>query len=199
MKKKIINIIGYLVILSIGLTIGKLLNWGYFELSKEVSIVDALTLFVTIGVAIYIAKILEKEVQDVRIEKELYIAKITEIESMLKVFEILVEEKDSSYNKINNRINSCRMKKGSIFNTIKENLKQVKTKNFDKFEKEITDGINSLKRLLTETPAIAEKDPAILVKKDIVTYSSNRIIEINTEINSISENLFKIKVRINNL
>ena len=199
MKKKIINIIGYLVILSIGMTIGKLLNWGYFELSKEVNIVDALILFVTIGVAIYIAKILEKEVQDVRIEKELYIAKITEIESILKDFEILVEEKDSSYNKINNRINSCRMKKGSIFNTIKENLKQVKTKDFDNFEKEITDGINSLKRLLTETPAVAEENPAISVKKDIVTYSSNRIIEINTEINSISENLFKIKVRINNL
>ena len=199
MKKKIINIIGYLVILSIGMTIGKLLNWGYFELSKEVNIVDALTLFVTIGVAIYIAKILEKEVQDVRIEKELYIAKITEIESILKDFEILVEEKDSSYNKINNRINSCRMKKGSIFNTIKENLKQVKTKDFDNFEKGITDGINSLKRLLTETPAVAEENPAISVKKDIVTYSSNRIIEINTEINSISDNLFKIKVRINNL
>jgi hypothetical protein len=199
MKRKIINIIGCLVVFSIGITIGKLFNWGYFELSKEVNIIDALTLFVTIGVAIYVAKILEKEVQDVRIEKELYIAKITEIESILKDFEILVEEKDSSYNKINNRINSCRMKKGSIFNTIKENLKQIKTKDFDSFEKEITDGINSLKRLLTETPAVKETNPAISVKKDIVTYSPNRIIEINTEINSISENLFKIKVRINNL
>ena len=199
MKKKIISTIVYVLVLSIGITIGKLLNWGYFELSKEVSIIDALTLFVTIGVAIYVAKILEKEVQDVRIEKELYIAKITEIESILKDFEILVEEKDSSYNRINNRINSCRMKKGSIFNTIKEKFRQVKTKDFDRSEKEITDGINSLKRLLTETPAVKETNPAISVKKDIVTYSPNRIIEIYTEINFINENLFKMKVRINNL
>jgi hypothetical protein len=199
MKKKIISVIGGFVLFSIGMTLGKLLNWGYFELDKGISIIDALSLFVTIGVAIYVAKILEKEVQDVRIEKELCIAKITEIESMLKDFEILVEEKGSSYNKINNRINSCRMKKGNIFNAIKENLKQVKNIDFDSFEKEITDGINSLKRLLTETPAVKESNPAISVKKDIVTYSPNRIIEINTEINSISEVLFKIKVRINNL
>jgi hypothetical protein len=199
MKTKIINIVWYIVIFSIGITIGKLFNWGYFELSKEVSIIDALTLFATIGVAIYVVKILEKEVQDVRIEKELYIAKIVEVESIVKDFEILVEEKGSSYNKINNRINSCRMKKGRIFNTIKENLKQIKNKDFDGFEKEITNGINSLKRLLTETPAVKESNPAISVKKDIVSYSPNRIIEINTEINSISDNLFKVKVRIFNL
>jgi hypothetical protein len=197
MKKKTINIICYLVVFSIGITVGKLLNWGYFELSKEVSIIEALTLFVTIGVAIYVAKILEKEVQDVRIEKELYIAKITEIESITKDFETLIEEKNSSYNKINNRINSCRMKKGSIFNAIRKNLRQIR--DIDNFEREITDGINSLKRLLTETPVVSESNPAISVKKDVVIYSPNRIIEINTEINSISENLFKIKVRINNL
>jgi hypothetical protein len=199
MKKKIINVIGVLVIFSIGMTFGKLLNWGYFELDKGISIIDALSLFVTIGVAIYVAKILEKEVQDVRIEKELYLAKITELESLLSGFESLIEEQNIANNKIISRIHSCRIKKNSIFCNIKHNFKQVKATEFNEVENEITNKLNSLKRLLTETPAVQSKTPELSIKKGLATFSPNRIIEIDTEINSINECLFKMKVRINNL
>jgi hypothetical protein len=199
MKKKIAkyHILGTIVIFSIGVTIGKLLNWGYFELVKEISIIDALTLFITIGLAIYVAKILEKEVQDVRIEKELYMAKITELEGILNNFETLIEEKEVIYSKINNRIHSCRIKKNSIFDSIKDSLKQIEISDIDSFEREITDKINSLKRLLTETPAVPSKTPELSVKRGIANYSTNRAIEICTEINAINENLFKMKVKIN--
>jgi hypothetical protein len=55
--------------------------------------------------------------------------------------------------------------KDKILKRLAKNLKQVKNKDFDSFEKEITDGINSLKRLLTETPAVKETNPVISVKK----------------------------------
>ncbi|MDY9918552.1 hypothetical protein SAMN05216331_1344 [Porphyromonadaceae bacterium KH3R12] len=199
MRKKVINTIVFIVVFSIGITFGKLLNWGYFELSKEISVVDSLSLFITIGLAIYITKILEKEVQDIRIEKELYIAKITELEESLKSFDVLIEEHEIIYNKITNRIHSCRIKKNSIFGNIKDSLKQIKTSDIDLLEKEITDKINSLKRLLTETSAVPDKIPELSVKKGIATFSVSRIIEISTEINAINESLFKMKVRINNL
>ena len=54
---------------------GECIDYGYFVLSKEVSIIDAFSLFATIGCAIYIARILEKEVQDKRVEKDLYLKK----------------------------------------------------------------------------------------------------------------------------
>lgn len=73
-KNKIINIIIYIIIFSIGCCCGKLIDWGYFVLNKEISIIDAISLFLTIGCAIYISKVLEKEVQDVRIEKEMFIS-----------------------------------------------------------------------------------------------------------------------------
>jgi hypothetical protein len=198
-KGTIIKYVIYLVVLSIGVIFGKLSNWGYFELVKEISIIEALTLFVTIGLAIYVAKIVEKEVQNDRIEKELYIAKITELEQLLNDFETLLEEKEIIYNKINNRIHSCRIKKNSIFGNIKGNLKQLRTNDIDLFEKEITNKINSLKRLLTETSAVPSTTPELSVKKGIANFSANRMIEIYTEINAINENLFKMKVRINNL
>ena len=200
MKKGIvIKSVIYIVIFSIGITIGKLLDWGYFELVKEISIIEALTLFITIGLAVYVAKILEKEVQDVRIEKELYITKIAELEGILNDFEVLLEEKEIIYSKINSRIHSCRIKKNSIFGNIKDNLKQLRTNDVNSFETEITEKINSLKRLLTETPAVPSTKPELSVKKGIASYSANRMIEIYTEINAINENLFKIKVQINSL
>jgi hypothetical protein len=198
-KETIIKYIICFVVFSIGVILGKLSNWGYFELVKEISIIEALTLFVTIGLAIYVAKIVEKEVQNDRIEKELYIAKITELERLLNDFESLLEEKEIIYNKINSRIHSCRIKKNSIFGNIKDNLKQLKISDIDLFEKEITNKINSLKRLLTETSAVPSTTPELSVKKGIASFSTNRMIEICTEINAINENLFKMKVRINNL
>lgn len=59
-KNKIINIIIYIIIFSIGCCCGKLIDWGYFVLNKEISIIDAISLFLTIGCAIYISKVLEK-------------------------------------------------------------------------------------------------------------------------------------------
>lgn len=82
-KNKIINIIIYIIIFSIGCCCGKLIDWGYFVLNKEISIIDAISLFLTIGCAIYISKVLEKEVQDVRIEKEMFISQVENTESPL--------------------------------------------------------------------------------------------------------------------
>lgn len=82
-KNKIINIIIYIIIFSIGCCCGKLIDWGYFVLNKEISIIDAISLFLTIGCAIYISKVLEKEVQDVRIEKEMFISQVGNTESPL--------------------------------------------------------------------------------------------------------------------
>ena len=71
-SKKILHkaLIG-IAIFGAGMTLGKLFDWGYFTLSSEISISDALTMFITIGVAIYIANVLERDIQDNRNEKDL--------------------------------------------------------------------------------------------------------------------------------
>lgn len=199
MKKKIINAIIVILIFSVGATFGKLLNWGYFEISKELSIIDALTLFTTLGVAIYITRTLEKEVQDGRIEKELFISKISEIEIILDRIEDLVEDKDCSYNKINTRIHSCRKIKNGIFESIDDNFNKSVSAKLKAFEPSISLGLNSLKRLLTETPIAQTDTPEITLSNGLANYSLNRVLEINLEINTIKEKTFKLKVNINNL
>lgn len=199
MKKKIINILTILIIFSIGAVFGELLDWGYFELSKEISVIDALSLFTTLGVAIYITKTLEKEVNDSRIEKDLFLAKIAEIELTLDRIEDIVEEKDCSYNKVNNRIHSCRKIKNVIFQSIGDTFSQKTSSKLNVFESDISSGLNSLKRLLTETPISDSETPQIALENGCANYSLNRLLEIDVVINSIKENLFRLKVKINSL
>lgn len=199
MKRRITNIIIVILTFSIGATFGKLINWGYFELSKDISVVDALTLFVTIGAAIYITKIVEEEVQESRIEKDLFISKICELEANLKIIEDLIEEKNGIFNKINSRFHKCRLVKKSIFESINGNFKKDTSKSIEDFERRTTIILNSLKRLLTDTPINITSSSDITLLNGLVNYSSNRILEINIEINSLLEELFKLKVRLNHL
>ena len=53
-------VITTILVFCIGVSLGKLLNWGYFIIDKNLSIIDALNFFATIGVAIYVAAIIEK-------------------------------------------------------------------------------------------------------------------------------------------
>jgi len=199
MKKKVINVLVYVIIFSIGAIANELFDWGYFELSKEIKIIEALTLFATLGVGIYITKSLEKEVHDNRTEKDLYLTKISEIELTLDRIEEIVEEKNCSYNKINNRIHSCRKIKNAIFKSINENFTKKKATRLNGFESEITTDLNSLKRLLTETPIAQSGKPEITLKGGLANYTLERILEIDQSINSVKDKLFRLKVTINSL
>lgn len=101
-------------------------NWwdiGTIELETKINVLDALSLVATIVVGIYIAKILEKEVQDKRIEKDLYISKINSVEYILNTIESLIESsKDTEiqYGRIVNMMHRCRIKKSDVFNTLEK-------------------------------------------------------------------------------
>ena len=82
-KRRIIDPIVCCAILFLGWLIGN--KWQCLECKLDLTfnIVDVITLIITIAMGIYIAWILEKEVQDRRIEKDMYLAKIGAIEVIL--------------------------------------------------------------------------------------------------------------------
>ena len=202
MKKNAIKIICCFVIFSVVvILVEMLLNCEFFELSSQISIIDVfslLTTIVAICVAIYVADKLEKDVQNDQIEKELYLAKITEVEQLLKELETQIENGRITYGKIVNRVHLCRIKKNHIFNNINNN-KRFKVEKITVFEKSVSIDMSSLKRLLTETSIHQEGNHDVSIKRDIVTYSDKRIIEIFTKINTINENFFNMKILINYL
>jgi hypothetical protein len=195
-KKKASNTVVIFIIFCIGVTFGKLFDWGYFVLTKEISIIDALSLFITIILAIYITKILEKEVQENRIKKDLYINKISDIEDSLKDLEQIIKGDDILYNTITNQIHFCRIKKNSVFNSILSDS-TIDDESLQSLNREVSSYLQSLKNLSTNTPLTQQLNPDILVENGKVIYTQRRIIEINSLINSINEKLFEVKIRIN--
>ena len=175
----------------IGVTIGRLVDWGYFELSKEVSVVDALNIFITIGLTLYIASVLEKRLKSEQFKSDLYVAKINEIECQIKQIEELLLDNSIEYQKINTRVHVIALAKNSLMQSlygfqmgieaIKEIDSSLKTKH------------KEFKMLLTDRP-IDKQDKSVIVKNNIVTYSSDRIAEIIAISYSIKEDFFRLKV-----
>lgn len=187
-----------ILIFSIGLTIGKLFDWGYFELSKDISLIDAITLFVTIGLGLYITNILEKEVQNSRIQKDLYISKLGEIEEILSKIEDIVEENKPSYYKIVNKIHICGIKRNSIKIAIEESEIQV-DKRLNDIDNCIRIRIRSLKKLLTQVSDNTQNDEQgdVFIEENIVYYSVARITEIHTQSHLLKDDILQLKILLN--
>ena len=61
----------YLVLLVLGVLIGKFYDIAYFEISRSIDLVNLLSIVVTIGLAIIITVHFDKRKSDNRIEKDL--------------------------------------------------------------------------------------------------------------------------------
>lgn len=197
-KRNIAKYILWITIFSVGVCFGKFLNWGYFVLSKEISIIDAISLFVTVGCAIFIAKVLEKEVQDDRIEKDLFLNQINQLETFLAEIEKGIESSGTLYVSIVNSYSNANKTRYKFFKRIDEHCIHLsKNPTLKKTGKSLDISFKSLKPLLTETPVIQTETPDIIVKSGKIRYSESRLTEIKNEITNIYDNLFKIKIIIN--
>lgn len=198
MSKKASKILWGIIIFSIGICIGECIDYGYFELSKEVSIIEALSFFSTVGCAIYIAKILEKEVQDKRVEKDLYLKKIEQIEELLTAIEDAIDEEQPSYNRIVSLYSKCNIKRHKLISNLKSQTSQFKNVDISTQEETMSLRFRLLKPLLTET-SIKQKGKAdVVISKSKVKYSEERKVEISKEINILYDDFFMIKLAINN-
>lgn len=191
MKKKINNQwFVYFAIFGIGVTIGDCINWGYFELDKSISIIDALTLFITVGITLYIATILDRKFKNEQQESDLIVEQISDVSALLKEIDALIR-KESSYNEVNLKIHCIGLVKQTLF----EFMKRSNDKNsVDFFEKIFKEKQKKVKDLLTNTPIDKNDLSKISMKKGVVKYTDERIIEIITEIYSFRTELFKLKL-----
>ena len=61
--------------------------WVFFELDWSVEVMDIITLITEVGLAIFVAIIIEKSIQDTRIEKDFYIKEIDNVADLLSEIE----------------------------------------------------------------------------------------------------------------
>ena len=145
------------IILLLGIAIGIPFNIDGFSFSLKIELFDIISLIASIFLAIYVVSALERRVQDDRIEKELHIEQINQIEHILNELENLLLCENVTYNNINSRISKIRIKKNNIFRAFNECLSKKSHSLIDTTNK-ISQRIDTLKRLLTDTSVNKRND-----------------------------------------
>ena len=200
-KRTIIEIVVGVLLFIGGFLIKSWIEVG-IKFDGEVNILDAITLIVTIILGIYIAKILEKEVQDKRIEKDMYLAKIGEIENFIQEIEKLINNlhgSSISYKQIVNMEHRCRRKRNSIFQYIMGKANGKMQKQLSEYDNKLKTDFKDLRQMLTQTSACDEAPKDVIVENDVVQYSLSRTSEILSTIESVENELLEVRVIINNL
>lgn len=201
-KRTIVEIIIGCVILLVGWILGN--KWQCIECTLDLTfnIVDVITLIVTIAMGIYIAWILEKEVQDNRIEKDMYLTKIGVIEGILDELDGMFHScngQSIDYKKVVSLEHRIRTKKNSIFKYILNNSHGKINKELTKYDELLKTDFKDLRNFLTQT-SVSESEPKdIEITDNKANYSSERTTNVLSSINSIDNKLLEIKVLVNKM
>lgn len=190
-KPLLFSIIGIII----GFVLAKVSLLGDLVISPEIPVFDIVTLVVTVILAIYVAQILERDVQNNQVSKQMYIAKIEQNESTLSSLNDYLGQDTILLSKINNILHRYRTTQNTIHTALKEKNKKGK---FGSDCSSIESEAKELKRLLTMTPIDNSDQSNITIRDGVIIYSNNRITEITTCLYRIDNLLFELKHKINN-
>lgn len=179
-----------------GIAIGLPFSICNVSITWKIELFDIISLIITILLAIYVATSLERRVQDDRIEKELHIEQIRQIEQIIGEIENILRGEVINHNAIVSRISKVRIKKNNVFQALEECLPD-KFSSFKEKTDNITQTIDSLKRLLTDTSVDNKTD--VVMKKGILTYSPTRLSDINNAICGLENELYRLKISLNRI
>lgn len=181
-----------------GIVVGKLFDFKYFKVDSYINVVDVISVAVTMFAAYIVTKVLDKEKQDNRTEKDLIIKRTEDIYQLIddsnnKVITgaIKYQEAASHFKRINVSLN-C----------IYRIMLNTRIETNDQLKKDILGNTKKLRNLLTDTPKISETDIQNSnlpneVKDSIVHLTQNRIVEIETEYDKLRDNILLLQLTIN--
>lgn len=201
-KRTYIEIASGIFLLIIGWVIGNQWQITECKLDLTFNIVDLFTLVVTIVMGTYIAWILEKEVQDKRIEKDMYLAKIGSIEEILDELGNMFQSNNGQsidYKKVVGLEHRIKMKKDSIFKYILENLHGKIHQEIKKGDEQLRCNFKDLRNLLTQTNAEETGPKDIEIIDNQANYSAERTSCVLNTLNIIDNKLLEIKVLVNKI
>lgn len=175
------------------------LDFGYF-LSKEVSIqfdpLNLVTLFVTILLAIYVARELNKKNEQERVEKDLIIDDIKNFKTnLVSDVKKIIDSEKTNYIQVVSKLKTQRMHLNSILKLIRDyNLLE----NEDLLNK-LDDKIRDIRDLLTETPVVAavNQAPEIIIVNGEITLGSIQREKIDTALNEMGNLIFVLVFEVN--
>lgn len=184
-------------LIALGWVLGQYIeNIAFFTYSYEISLIDVISLIVTAFMAWYVSRILEKNIQDKRTEKDLILSKIDEVDQAINSL-ILLNSSEStvSYVKVVHILTKSRKWSVRFWNIIDQKYKGLSNKEKDNY----TSMLNKMREvnvLCTYTPPTGV-DENILIVDGEITYSNARKYEIDIKLESIRDDLIDFKMKVN--
>jgi hypothetical protein len=181
-----------------GITIGKFITFPFFEIDKHLNVVEISSILTTLIAAYLITNVLEKSKQNFRVEKDLLIKRLEDIDHMYDDISLKIDSANFSYSEAASIIKRIRTSFTCLFKLL-ENTKI----NFDSSIKEnMAQEISELKDLLTDTPQIADdkisrSNLPIDVKNDVLILSRSHLLRIETKLNSLKNACINLQFEIN--
>ncbi len=193
-KKIISNPIFSVVVFVLGIAFGTVGNWCglSFRTNIDFNLFDVISMAVTVALALYIASVIETDIQKSQVGKSIWVNRFETIETLCNKLSDNLLQKDIDYTIVVNINHHLRSKLTHIKELLKEhNIGLENDKDFILLMK----NIKKLKDLLTNTPIDKKDISKIEMRNGIVNYSSARIKEIQRLINQIDNNIFQMKLK----
>lgn len=186
-----------IILIGFGWVLGQYFeNFSLFTYSYEISLMDAITLLGTALMAWYVARVLEKNIQDKRLEKDLILNKIDEVDQAINALINLNSSGDEiAYVKVVHLLQKSRKWSSRFWSIIDKKYKPLYKKEKNRYD-DMMVKIRQVNRLCTYTSP-AGNDQDIRILDGIITYSDNRKYELDSKLESIRDDLLEFKLEVN--
>jgi len=192
------QIVILILILGVGVTLGILIKgWSYFVVKREIdlpaSILTLVSMTVTIFAAFWVAKVLESEKEEKRTEKNLIIGKVQDLSQKIDQ----LGEKVNTGSILFIEVTALLKRIGMSVKMIKEVVAIAQLHNCQIIEGEISRSFQTLKGYLTTTPIGSQTQHIITVANDVITINSAGMVQIESQLEILSNNILKYQLEIN--
>ena len=176
-------------------------NWTLFVLDWKISTADILSVVVNVFLAIIVANIIEKSIQDSRIEKDFFIKEIDTISDTLSdLDQICSRETVLSFNTTVYEISRCRKMLLRVWKTLEE-FKPGYAKHHKSDKTELLGAMKDLTSQLTDVKSYdgCTGIQPIRINKGHIFLNAAVKPQIDKRIADIKDKLLKLKININKI
>lgn len=166
-------------------------NWAFVTMSFDVPAINLLTTAVTLGVTVYVAKIIQKSVQDRKSQNQLLIQRIDRIEKLVDEIDHTTSVDGFSYIGLQASIKNLYMSLNRVINEIHRLYPEIKKQ---VSSKQALLNVRELENVATFT---VKNNSQIRISADKFFYSQPKRTEVNSSLSSLRDKLFDLQIEVN--